>query len=96
MDIPHAVKDDRKEWLSRLRKIEGQVRGLQNMVEKNRSGSELIMQIASVKSALHQLAVKVFETYLHEEFSMQISEDNTAPYDKQVKEMLAVLSRSFK
>lgn len=85
-----------KEWRSRLIKIEGQVRGIRNMVETNRSSAELITQIASAKSALHQLAVKIFEVYLYEELPLLVSGDGYEPSEKQIKEMLMIMSRSFK
>ncbi len=88
--------EDKQDWQSRLKKIEGQVRGLQNMVETNRSCSDLLIQIASVKAVLHQLGVKIFETHLREEFQHIISLDESEQSDDPIKEMLTILSRSFK
>jgi len=88
--------EDKQDWENRLKRIEGQVRGLQSMMETSRSCSELMIQISSVKSALHQLGVKIFETHLREEFQLTISLDNPAQSDDHIKEMLAILSRSFK
>jgi len=48
----------------RFRRIEGQTRGLQKMVEEDRSADELLMQIASVREALHGAAAVILETYL--------------------------------
>lgn len=45
------------ELIDRLRRIEGQVRGLQKMVRQGRAPSEVIYQIAAVKSALEQAAL---------------------------------------
>lgn len=45
------------EILDRLKRIEGQVRGLQRMVRQGRTPSEVIYQIAAVKSALEQAAL---------------------------------------
>lgn len=90
------MDSDKQDWVNRLKKIEGQVRGLQSMVETSRSCSELMTQISSVKAALHQLGIKLFETHLREEVQLIISLDEPAQSDDHIKEMLAILSRSFK
>lgn len=45
------------EVVDRLKRIEGQVRGLQRMVRQGRAPSEVIYQMAAVKSALEQAAL---------------------------------------
>lgn len=45
------------EIVDRLKRIEGQVRGLQRMVKQGRAPSEVIYQMAAVKSALEQAAL---------------------------------------
>lgn len=54
----------REEAATRLRKIEGQVRGLQRMVEEGRGGSDLLMQISSVQEALRGVGKVVLQGYL--------------------------------
>ena len=50
----------------RLRRIEGQARGLQKMVEEERDAAEILMQIASVREALHSAAALILESHLAE------------------------------
>ncbi|HEY4320784.1 MAG TPA: metal-sensing transcriptional repressor [Gemmatimonadales bacterium] len=59
-----AGSRSRAALIRRLRRIEGQTRGLQKMVEEQREAAELLMQIASVRYALHSVATIVLETYL--------------------------------
>jgi DNA-binding FrmR family transcriptional regulator len=49
----------------RLRRIEGQVRGLQKMVEEDRYCADIIMQIASVQEALRGVARNLMKNHLH-------------------------------
>jgi DNA-binding FrmR family transcriptional regulator len=49
--------------VSRLRKIEGQIRGLQNMVEQDRDCIDVMMQLAAVKSALESVAGLILRNY---------------------------------
>jgi DNA-binding FrmR family transcriptional regulator len=43
--------------IDRLKRIEGQVRGLQRMVREGRAPADVIYQMAAVKSALEQAAL---------------------------------------
>jgi DNA-binding FrmR family transcriptional regulator len=56
----------RDEVLLRLRRIEGQVRGIQRMVEDNRDCREVVVQLAAVKASIASLNTLVAETYAQE------------------------------
>jgi DNA-binding FrmR family transcriptional regulator len=61
-----AVDPDIKESnLKRLRRIEGQIRGLQRMVEDERYCADVIIQIASVQEALRSVAKSLMRNHLH-------------------------------
>ena len=49
----------------RLRRIEGQIRGLQKMVEDDRYCADIITQIASVQEALRGVARNLMRNHLH-------------------------------
>jgi DNA-binding FrmR family transcriptional regulator len=49
----------------RLRRIEGQIRGLQKMVEEHRYCADIITQIASVQEALRGVARNLMRNHLH-------------------------------
>ena len=50
--------------LRRLRRIEGQVRGLQKMVEEERYCADIIVQIASVQEALRAVGRNLMRNHL--------------------------------
>jgi DNA-binding FrmR family transcriptional regulator len=50
--------------LKRLRRIEGQVRGLQKMVEEERYCADIMMQIASVQEALRGVGKALMRNHL--------------------------------
>jgi CsoR family transcriptional regulator, copper-sensing transcriptional repressor len=50
--------------LKRLRRIEGQVRGLQKMVEEDRYCAEILTQISSVHEALRAVARELMRNHL--------------------------------
>ena len=60
-----AVDADSKEKnLKRLRRIEGQVRGLQKMVEEERYCADIMTQIASVHEALRSVGRELMRNHL--------------------------------
>lgn len=50
--------------LKRLRRIEGQVRGLQRMVESDRYCADIMMQISSVQEALRSVGRELMRNHL--------------------------------
>ncbi|MHB1510064.1 MAG: metal-sensitive transcriptional regulator [Acidimicrobiales bacterium] len=53
------------DYLVRLRKIEGQVRGLQKMIEDDRWCPHIVTQVASAPRALQEVAVGLLSDHLH-------------------------------
>lgn len=61
-----AIKRDKTKILNRLRRLEGQVRGLQKMVEEERPCRDILTLLAGVRSALDGAGDQILETYLME------------------------------
>jgi DNA-binding FrmR family transcriptional regulator len=60
-----AVDPDVKERnLKRLRRIEGQVRGIQRMVESDRYCADIMMQVSSVQEALRAVGRELMRNHL--------------------------------
>jgi DNA-binding FrmR family transcriptional regulator len=49
---------------NRLKRIEGQIRGIIHMIEEDRSCEEILIQIGSAKAALHKTGQVVLEGHL--------------------------------
>ena len=54
----------RREYIQRLRRIEGQVRGLQRMVEGDEYCIDILTQVAAVSKALQGVAVGLLDEHL--------------------------------
>jgi CsoR family transcriptional regulator, copper-sensing transcriptional repressor len=72
--------------IKRLRRIEGQVRGLQRMVEEDRYCADIITQVASVQEALRGVARSLMRNHLHHCANHAITkgseEEQRAMYDE--------------
>jgi len=61
MKIDDTVKADLR---TRLRRIEGQVRGIQNMLEEERGCRDIVTQIAAVTKAMEQVGFRMLASGL--------------------------------
>jgi len=50
--------------IKRLRRIEGQVKGIQKMIEEEKHCSDILIQIAAVRAALNSVGGLVLENYM--------------------------------
>ncbi len=81
--VDPAVKD---RSLRRLRRIEGQVRGLQKMVEEERYCADILTQVSSVQEALRAVSRELMRNHLRHCVASAIrsgdGEDAEAMYDE--------------
>ncbi len=66
--------DIKEDLLKRLRRIEGQVRGLQRMIEEDRSCQEVVYQAAAVKAAVVQVAMTILSNQLATCLAQEVAE----------------------
>jgi DNA-binding FrmR family transcriptional regulator len=60
----HGYSGHKEDYLKRLRRIEGQVRGLQRMVDEDKYCIDILTQIAAVNRALESVALKLLEEHI--------------------------------
>ena len=53
----------RADLLKRVRRIEGQARGIAKMIEEDRDCNEILQQLSAVRSAAHQATVALVRNY---------------------------------
>jgi CsoR family transcriptional regulator, copper-sensing transcriptional repressor len=65
MYLPENAKEEiQGNILTRLKKIEGQIRGLQAMVKENRDCDQILTQVRAAQSALKSVSKLVIRSYL--------------------------------
>ncbi len=60
------MERERKDVLLRLRRIEGQLRGLQRMVEGEVPCADILTQVAAVTAAMKKVGMVIVKTYMEE------------------------------
>ncbi len=84
MDL--ATQEDVKRRLSR---IEGQVRGVQKMLDEGRNCQEIIQQLTAIRSAVHQASVAVARSY-----AGQCLADSSKSQDALIDDLISVLTKA--
>jgi DNA-binding FrmR family transcriptional regulator len=80
----------------RLRRIEGQVRGLQKMVEEDRYCADVITQIASVQEALRGVARNLMKNHLHHCAAKALRSGNKEETEAMYEELLELIYRHLR
>ena len=62
--MPYPYASDREELLSRLRKIEGQIRGVQRMVSEDAYCVDVLTQISAVTSGMEKVGVRLIREHM--------------------------------
>lgn len=56
--------NDNDAIIKRLRRIEGQVKGIQKMVEEGKCCGDILIQVAAVRSAMNSVGGLILENYM--------------------------------
>ncbi|MBL4935134.1 metal-sensitive transcriptional regulator [Clostridium sp. YIM B02515] len=81
--------NSKKDIQNRLKRIEGQVKGVQKMIESDSNCKEVLIQIAAIRSALNKVGGIVLENYAKN--CITDEESNCFPKDKVDEIMDALL-----
>lgn len=84
---------DHVESLPRLRRIRGQVEGIERMISERRYCVDILTQIKAARSALQSLENEVLGTHLEGCVRDALSSRNPFQADKKIKELMELLAR---
>jgi DNA-binding FrmR family transcriptional regulator len=90
--VPLAQPGDKIRSLNRLRRIEGQVRGLQRMVEEDRACGDILTQVSSVQEALRAAGRELLRDHLKQCSHLAFRQGNAAA-DAVCDEMVEMVFR---
>lgn len=88
-----SYSQDKEALLKRLRRIEGQARGLQQMVEDDRYCLDIVQQINALSAAAREVSLLVLEDHLRGCVQDAIKEDRS---EQAIKEMVTVLGKALR
>jgi DNA-binding FrmR family transcriptional regulator len=79
--------------LGRLRRIEGQVQGIQRMVEEDKDCVDILLQLAAVQGAVEQVRKLLLGQHLESCVVDAVRAGNARDRQKKMDELLDVLAR---
>ena len=87
------MQTDAKALQNRLRRIEGQVRGLQRMVDEDAYCVDVLTQVAAVQSSLEQVAVRVLDGHVRHCVADAVAGGDPAEGEAKLDELMAAVQR---
>jgi DNA-binding FrmR family transcriptional regulator len=92
----HGYAKDKDQLVKRLHRIEGQVRGIERMVDEDRYCIDILTQIAAVKTALEQVGAKLLEDHVTHCVHDAIASGDEAAANEKTAELLIAVQRFVK
>src|SRR5699024_5924835 len=91
--VKPRTEAEKKAVINRLKRIEGQVRGIQNMVEEDRYCVDILVQISAIQSALKNVGFAVTERHINHCVSDAIKQGEG---EETIEELMSVLKQFSK
>ncbi len=91
----HGYTMDKDDYLKRLRRIEGQVRGLQRMIDEDTYCIDILTQVSAVTKALQSVAVGLLDQHVRHCVTNAATDDPDHA-DRMVTEATKAIERLIK
>ncbi|SDT41358.1 DNA-binding transcriptional regulator, FrmR family [Friedmanniella luteola] len=88
----HGYISSKDEYLKRLRRIEGQARGLQKMVEDEKYCIDILTQVSAMTSALQSVALGLLDDHLSH-CVVRAAAEGGPEADEKIREASAAIAR---
>ena len=89
----HGYAEDKQALVSRLHRIEGQVRGIERMIEEDRYCIDVLTQIAAVNTALESLAFRILDDHVNHCVADALASGDPVEAETKSKELLEAVHR---
>ena len=84
---------DKEKLVKRLHRIEGQVRGVERMVEEDRYCVDILTQIAAVTTALESLGMQILDDHVRHCVADALASGDPAAAARKSEELIAAVER---
>jgi DNA-binding FrmR family transcriptional regulator len=89
----HGYTKDKEALVKRLHRIEGQVRGIERMVEDDRYCIDVLTQISAVNTALESLALRILDEHVRHCVAGALTSGDEHAAHVKVEELLGAVQR---
>ena len=88
----HRSEEEQKRLSNRLSRIEGQVRGVREMLQKDAYCPDILVQVSAVSAALNSFSKELLATHIR----TCVAEDIRAGRDETIDELVTTLQKLMK
>ena len=92
--MTYGYVNDKDALITRLHRIEGQVRGIEKMVEDERYCIDIVTQIGAVRAALRRVEEEILRDHVAHCVDHAIKSGNKADQRRKVAELMDVMGRA--
>ena len=90
--LKERTPEESKRLINRLSRVEGQIRGIRGMVEKNIYCTDILMQVAAANAALNAFTRELLSNHIR----TCVAEDIRSGKDETIDELLQTLQKLMK
>ena len=94
--MSYGYVNDKEALITRLHRIEGQVRGIERMVTEERYCIDILTQISAVNTALEALALKILDDHVTHCVAGALASGDKEDAAHKTEELLAAVRRFAK
>jgi len=91
--VTHGYAEDKAGLVKRLHRIEGQVRGIERMLEEDRYCIDVLTQLSAVTTALESLAFRILDDHVQHCVAGALASGDAAEADVKSRELLEAVHR---
>jgi DNA-binding FrmR family transcriptional regulator len=91
--VTHGYAESKDALIKRLHRIEGQVRGIERMVEDDRYCIDILTQLSAVTTALESLAFRILDDHVQHCVAGALASGDAAEAEAKSKELLEAVHR---
>ena len=91
--MTHGYAENKEALVKRLHRIEGQVRGIERMVEEDRYCIDILTQLGAVTTALESVAFRILDDHVQHCVAGALASGDAAEADAKSKELLEAVHR---
>ena len=87
---PHGYTQEKENYAKRLRRIEGQVRGIARMIDEDKYCIDVLTQISAAHNALRSVALNLLDEHLRHCVTRAVAEGGDDAQDKLAEASAAI------
>ena len=91
--MTHGYSDEKETLVKRLHRIEGQVRGIERMIEEDRYCIDILTQISAVSTALESVAFRILDDHVNHCVAGALQSGDPEAAEGKTRELLEAVHR---